>query len=34
MKDPGIAIETHHMFWTNNFFMGACGTAEKYADAG
>ena len=32
MKDPGIAIETHHMFWTNNFFMGACGTAEKYAE--
>jgi predicted ATPase len=32
MEDPGIAIETHHMFWTNNFFMGACGTAEKYAE--
>jgi predicted ATPase/class 3 adenylate cyclase len=32
MQDPGIAIETHHMFWTNNFFMGACGTAEKHAE--
>jgi hypothetical protein len=21
MQDTGIAIETHHMFWTNNFFM-------------
>ena len=32
MQDPGIAIETHHMFWTNNFFMGAYGTAEKHAE--
>jgi predicted ATPase len=32
MRDAGIAIETHHMFWTNNFFMGACGTAEKHAE--
>jgi predicted ATPase len=32
MNDTGIAIETHHMFWTNNFFMGACGIAEKHAE--
>jgi DNA-binding SARP family transcriptional activator/predicted ATPase len=32
MRDAGIAIETHHMFWTNNFFMGACGTAERHAE--
>ena len=32
MQDPGIAIETHHMFWTNNFFMGACESAEKHAE--
>jgi predicted ATPase len=27
-----IAIETHHMFWTNNFFMGECAVAEKHAE--
>jgi tetratricopeptide (TPR) repeat protein len=32
-KDAGIAIETHHMFWTNNFFMGNCAEAERHADA-
>jgi predicted ATPase len=32
LRDDGIAIETHHMFWTNNFFMGECGTAEKHAE--
>jgi tetratricopeptide (TPR) repeat protein len=32
-KDTGIAIETHHMFWTNNFFMGNCAEAEHHADA-
>jgi DNA-binding SARP family transcriptional activator/predicted ATPase/class 3 adenylate cyclase len=32
-NDVGVAIETHHMFWTNNFFMGACAEAEKHADA-
>jgi len=32
MQDTGIAIETHHMFWTNNFFMGECGVAEKHAE--
>jgi predicted ATPase len=32
MQDEGIAIETHHMFWTNNFFMGECAMAEKHAE--
>jgi predicted ATPase len=32
MRDTGIAIETHHMCWTNNFFMGECGAAEKHAE--
>ena len=27
-EDPGVQIETHHLFWTNSFFMG------DYADAG
>jgi DNA-binding SARP family transcriptional activator/predicted ATPase len=26
-KDTGVHIETHHLFWTNSFFMG------EYADA-
>jgi DNA-binding SARP family transcriptional activator len=30
--DTGVAIETHHMFWTNNFFMGACAAAENHAE--
>jgi DNA-binding SARP family transcriptional activator len=30
--DAGIAIETHHMFWTNNFFMGECTAAESHAE--
>jgi DNA-binding SARP family transcriptional activator/predicted ATPase len=32
MRDTGVTIETHHMFWTNNFFMGACTEAEKHAE--
>jgi predicted ATPase/class 3 adenylate cyclase len=32
MSDAGIVIETHHMFWTNNFFMGECAAAEKHAE--
>jgi predicted ATPase len=32
MRDAGIAIETHHMFWTSNFFMGECGPAEIHAE--
>lgn len=31
-QDAGVAIETHHMFWTNNFFMGECGVAERHAE--
>jgi DNA-binding winged helix-turn-helix (wHTH) protein/predicted ATPase len=31
-NDAGIAIETHHMFWTNNFFMGECRAAEEHAE--
>lgn len=27
-KDVGVHIETHHLFWTNSFFMG------EYAEAG
>jgi predicted ATPase len=34
MADTGVTIETHHMFWTNNFFMGECRVAEEHADAG
>ena len=32
LHDAGVAIETHHMFWTNNLFMGECGVAEKHAE--
>jgi DNA-binding SARP family transcriptional activator/predicted ATPase len=31
-QDTGIIIETHHMFWTNSFFMGACSDAAKHAE--
>jgi class 3 adenylate cyclase/predicted ATPase len=32
LQNVGVAIETHHMFWTNNFFMGECENAEKHAE--
>ena len=32
LEDTGVAIETHHMFWTNNFFMGECAAAERHAE--
>jgi tetratricopeptide (TPR) repeat protein len=32
VQDTGVRIETHHMFWTNNFFMGECAAAEKHAE--
>lgn len=32
LKDTGVAIETHHMFWTNNLFMGECAAAEEHAE--
>jgi pimeloyl-ACP methyl ester carboxylesterase/class 3 adenylate cyclase/tetratricopeptide (TPR) repeat protein len=31
-KDPGLAIETEHMFWTNNFFLGETATAHDHAE--
>jgi predicted ATPase len=30
--DNGVAIETHHMFWTNGFFMGDYVTAGAHAE--
>lgn len=32
--DTGTTLETHHMFWTNNFFMGNCVETETHALAG
>ncbi|MEI5995860.1 AAA family ATPase [Paraburkholderia bengalensis] len=32
--DRGIRIETHHLFWTNSFFMGEYATAEFHATSG
>ncbi len=33
-QDPGRAIETQHMFWTNNFFLGEIATAREHAEIG
>jgi DNA-binding winged helix-turn-helix (wHTH) protein/predicted ATPase len=33
LTDIGVAIETHHMFWTNNLFMGECRAAEAHAES-
>ena len=30
--DPGFAIETEHMFWTNNFFLGETSAAQHHAE--
>jgi tetratricopeptide (TPR) repeat protein len=30
--DNGVVIETHHMFWTNGFFMGDYTTAGAHAE--
>ncbi len=30
--DPGLAIETRHIFWTNNFFLGETATAHDHAE--
>ncbi len=30
--DPGLAIETEHMFWTNNFFLGETAAAHHHAE--
>ena len=31
-SDPGLAIETEHMFWTNNFFLGETSAAQEHAE--
>jgi pimeloyl-ACP methyl ester carboxylesterase/tetratricopeptide (TPR) repeat protein len=31
-SDPGLAIETEHMFWTNNFFLGEMLAANAHAE--
>ena len=31
-SDPGLAIETEHMFWTNNFFLGETGASHHHAE--
>lgn len=31
-SDPGLAIETEHMFWTNNFFLGETAAAQNHAE--
>jgi tetratricopeptide (TPR) repeat protein len=33
-KDVGLAIETEHMFWTNNFFLGETATSHHHAERG
>jgi pimeloyl-ACP methyl ester carboxylesterase/class 3 adenylate cyclase/tetratricopeptide (TPR) repeat protein len=33
-SDPGLAIETEHMFWTNNFFLGEISTSHDHAECG
>lgn len=32
--DRGMHIETHHLFWSNSFFMGAFGETEHHAGQG
>jgi pimeloyl-ACP methyl ester carboxylesterase/DNA-binding SARP family transcriptional activator/tetratricopeptide (TPR) repeat protein len=31
-SDPGLVIETEHMFWTNNFFLGEASTSHDHAE--
>jgi predicted ATPase len=33
-EDAGVRLETHHLFWSNSFFMGDYGNAAHHADAG
>jgi DNA-binding SARP family transcriptional activator/predicted ATPase len=33
-KDTGVKIETHHMFWTNSFFMGEYAQADFHSARG
>ncbi len=32
--DAGFEIETHHLFWSNSFFMGDYANAEHHSDRG
>jgi predicted ATPase len=32
--DTGVALETHHLFWSNSFFMGDYADAEEHARHG
>ena len=32
--DTGVALETHHLFWSNSFFMGEYADAEEHARHG
>ena len=32
--DPGMTLETHHLFWSNNFFMGDYPSTAHHADCG
>jgi DNA-binding SARP family transcriptional activator/predicted ATPase len=33
-KDSGVRIETHHLFWTNSFFMGDYAQADSHSARG
>jgi predicted ATPase len=33
-KDIGVQIETHHLFWTNSFFMGEYADADSHCAKG
>ena len=33
-KDMGVHIETHHLFWTNSFFMGEYAEADQHCGKG
>ncbi len=34
LDDVGVHIETHHLFWSNSFFMGDYGNAMVHSDEG
>jgi DNA-binding SARP family transcriptional activator/predicted ATPase len=33
-NDPGVQIETHHLFWTNSFFMGEYAATQLHSTKG
>jgi predicted ATPase len=33
-SDPGLQLETHHLFWGNSFFMGDCANAVQHSASG